>query len=92
MIPKPRINLLVYHGVFAPHAHARKDAVHRAREDLLARTCARRHEVQPSPAARTGQHVDGETDGEMDQMAKWILTGPSRMGHPNPQNVNLRSL
>ena len=32
MIPKPRINLLVYHGVFAPHAHARKDAVRRARE------------------------------------------------------------
>jgi hypothetical protein len=24
MVPKPRINLLVYHGVFAPHAHGRK--------------------------------------------------------------------
>jgi hypothetical protein len=32
MIPKPRINLLVYHGVFAPHAHGRKDAVRRAHE------------------------------------------------------------
>lgn len=32
MIPKPRINLLVYHGVFAPHAHGRQDAVRRAHE------------------------------------------------------------
>jgi len=28
MIPKPRINLPVYHG-FAPHAHGRQDAVRR---------------------------------------------------------------
>jgi hypothetical protein len=27
MIPKPRINLLVYHGVFAPNARGRRDAV-----------------------------------------------------------------
>jgi len=32
MIPKPRINLLVYHGVFAPHARGRQDAVRRAHE------------------------------------------------------------
>jgi hypothetical protein len=32
MVPKPRVNLLVYHGVFAPHAHGRKDAVRRAHE------------------------------------------------------------
>ena len=30
LVPKPRLNLLVYHGVFAPHAHGRKDAVRRA--------------------------------------------------------------
>jgi transposase-like protein len=35
MIPKPRINLLVYHGVFAPHAHGRKDAVRRAHEGAV---------------------------------------------------------
>jgi hypothetical protein len=32
MIPKPRINLLVYHGVFAPHARDRRGAVRRAHE------------------------------------------------------------
>jgi hypothetical protein len=32
MIPKPRINLLVYHGVFAPHARHRPEAVRRAHE------------------------------------------------------------
>jgi len=32
LVPRPRINLLIYHGVFAPHAHARTDAVRRAHE------------------------------------------------------------
>lgn len=32
MIPKPRINLLVYHGAFAPNARGRPDAVRRAHE------------------------------------------------------------
>lgn len=32
MIAKPRVNLLVYHGVFAPHARRRGDAVRRAQE------------------------------------------------------------
>ena len=32
MIPKPRINRLVYHGVFAPHARHRADAVRRAQQ------------------------------------------------------------
>ena len=32
MIPKPRTNLLVYHGVFAPHARHRPEAVRRAQE------------------------------------------------------------
>lgn len=32
MIPKPRINLLIYHGVFAPHARGRGDAVRQAQE------------------------------------------------------------
>jgi hypothetical protein len=32
MIPKPRINLLVYHGEFAPHARGRAEAVRGARE------------------------------------------------------------
>jgi hypothetical protein len=32
LVPKPRINLLLYHGAFGPHAHGRKDAVGRAHE------------------------------------------------------------
>jgi hypothetical protein len=35
MIPKPRINLLVYHGAFAPHARRRPEAVRRARDSAL---------------------------------------------------------
>jgi hypothetical protein len=33
MVPKPRINLLVYHGVFAPNARCRRSAVGWARAD-----------------------------------------------------------
>jgi hypothetical protein len=32
MIPKPRINLLVYHGAFAPNARLRREAVRRAQD------------------------------------------------------------
>jgi hypothetical protein len=32
LTPKPRVNLLLYHGVFAPHAARRRAAVARARE------------------------------------------------------------
>ena len=32
LTPKPRVNLLLYHGVFAPHAARRQGAVARARE------------------------------------------------------------
>jgi hypothetical protein len=32
LTPKPRVNLLLYHGVFAPHAAQRRGAVARARE------------------------------------------------------------
>jgi hypothetical protein len=54
MIPKPRINLLVYHGVFAPHAHARTDAVHRARESAGQEAAAAPSEA----AAETPSAVD----------------------------------
>jgi putative transposase len=40
MIPKPRINLLVYHGAFAPHARGRDDAVRAAREATAATATA----------------------------------------------------
>ena len=44
MVPKPRVNLLLYHGVFGPHAHARADAVRRAHEG------ARQVAAQADPA------------------------------------------
>jgi len=61
MIPKPRLNLLVYHGVFAPNARWRCDAVRtsagslwsagRAREGAEAGTTAPTGSAQPSPTA-----------------------------------------
>lgn len=36
MIPKPRVNLLLYHGAFAPYAHGREDAVRTARHATAA--------------------------------------------------------
>lgn len=45
MIPKPRINLLVYHGEFAPHARGRGEAVRRAQERVT--------DSQPSGTARS---------------------------------------
>jgi hypothetical protein len=50
MIPKPRLNLLVYHGVFAPHARQRREAVRRAHEDALGTVparCERQGPAQP---------------------------------------------
>jgi hypothetical protein len=38
MIPKPRLNLLVYHGVFAPNARYRPGAVRAAQEGASQRT------------------------------------------------------
>ncbi len=40
MVPRPRINLLIYHGVFGPHARCRKDAVRRAHEGAMRRPAA----------------------------------------------------
>jgi hypothetical protein len=34
MIPKPRVNLLIYHGVFAPHARRRGSAVKEAQRGI----------------------------------------------------------
>jgi hypothetical protein len=48
MIPKPRINLLLYHGVFAPHARHRPGAVRRAQEG------AQRLGTSPGAASEAG--------------------------------------
>jgi len=50
MIPKPRINLLLYHGVFAPHARQRAEAVRPARE-----MAARRNEIAPCASTQAAQ-------------------------------------
>jgi hypothetical protein len=56
MIPKPRINLLVYHGVFAPHAHGRQEAVRRAHEgaarDASRQPLAKWPVTLPAPCTR----------------------------------------
>ena len=60
LVPRPRINLLLYHGVLAAHAAWRADVV--ARAPLAARPRAhvryrtprpRRRQVQPDDAGRT---------------------------------------
>jgi hypothetical protein len=55
MVPKPRMNLLLYHGVFAPHAHARADAVRRAPEGA-------RQVATPAAPAGGASAAAGATD------------------------------
>ncbi len=67
LVPKPRINLLVYHGVFAPHAHGRKDAVRRAAafdRDHHRLQRDRQDADSSGPAGRTAT-----ADGEAQRMA-----------------------
>jgi hypothetical protein len=57
MIPKPRINLLVYHGEFAPPARGRADAVRAARErSARERACEEAGALArgPTPPAAAG--------------------------------------
>jgi len=48
LTPRPRINLLLYHGVLAPHARWRRDAVARDHDERLS---ARPSADSPAPAA-----------------------------------------
>ncbi|MBM4443584.1 MAG: transposase [Candidatus Rokubacteria bacterium] len=68
LTPKPRVNLLLYHGVFAPHAARRRGAVARAREvaESPAATEARAAPAPPdgrapAPAPAAGGSPDEET-------------------------------
>jgi putative transposase len=61
MIPKPRINLLVYHGVFAPHASRRPEAVRRAQEPR-GRSGISDTDAAASNAGKAGQPGDGPND------------------------------
>jgi hypothetical protein len=64
MIPKPRVNLLLYHGEFAPHARGRADAVRHAQaQSARARGCEadggdapRTDPDRTSPAAPTAPY------------------------------------
>jgi hypothetical protein len=51
MIPKPRINLVIYHGAFAPHARDRAQAVRRAHEAAV-RAAASEPSCQATTAGR----------------------------------------
>jgi hypothetical protein len=64
LMPKPRVNLLLYHGVFAPHAAQRGAAVARAREvcgstaearDVSDPTARRSSPRQPADRHRPGR-------------------------------------
>ena len=57
LTPKPRVNLLLYHGVFAPHAAQRRAAVARARE-VCGGTAEARDVSDPS-AARSSPPAAG---------------------------------
>ncbi len=50
MIPKPRINLLVYHGGLAPHARRRRAAVRQAQERSRGAALPQTACEQPAPA------------------------------------------
>ena len=64
LTPKPRVNLLLYHGVFAPHAARRRAAVARAREDAggtaEARAVSDPSAGRSSPPAAGGSPPAGE--------------------------------
>lgn len=54
LVPRPRINLLLYHGVLAAHAAWRADVVARPRAHVRYRTPRpRRRQVPPDDAGRT---------------------------------------
>ena len=64
LTPKPRVNLLLYHGVFAPHAAQRRGAVARARE-VAESTEATKARAAPAPqAGRTPASAGGESPDE----------------------------
>ena len=52
LVPKPRINLLIYHGAFAPHARIRRDAVANTRRATGAAVTT--STAGPAPAGTRG--------------------------------------
>jgi DNA-directed RNA polymerase subunit RPC12/RpoP len=67
LVPKPRINLLVYHGVFGPHAHRRKEAVRRAHEGArrtAVSTAAGEARSDPASSAPTAAPVAEAAGGD----------------------------
>jgi len=78
LTPKPRVNLLLYHGVFAPHAARRRGAVARAREvaESPAATEARAAPAPPdgrapAPAPAAGGSPDEETAAPH-RRSRWV--------------------
>ena len=73
MIPKPRIHLLLYHGVFAPHARVRPGAVRRA------------HEGGAHPPAAAETPIAGGTAAVESRPAPASgTTGEAPAPHPRP--------
>jgi hypothetical protein len=77
MIPKPRTNLLVYHGAFAPNARGRREAVGRAQAGAAPSAI-----TAPAAVGRTGA---GHVGGSLDRPRAPAPTPPSadRSGQPS---------
>ena len=66
LTPKPRVNLLLYHGVFAPHAARRRAAVALARD--VAEGAAEHGPVSGSPEASSSPPTaDGSLAGDQEE-------------------------
>ncbi|MBI3782975.1 MAG: transposase [Deltaproteobacteria bacterium] len=80
MIPKPRINLLIYHGVLAPHARQRSAAVRRAHEG------AQRERVSPGEGSAPGPvDLPGTAQGIETVTSGIAVAGPPGTGtSPRP--------
>jgi hypothetical protein len=74
MIPKPRINLLVYHGAFAPNARMRRDAVRRAHEGAADGACS-------TPSGSAGS--DGASPGNRSTAVNTPAGIPARRSAPD---------
>jgi len=75
MVPKPRVNLLIYHGAFAPHAHRRAEAVRRALEGSQ-----QRGRCEPSSTAVAASAGAERPSGAIDSRAESMVptaSGPA---------------
>ena len=79
MVPKPRVNLLLYHGVFAPHARNRPGAVRSAPQGTRPRHTALGACTVPNGATTPGATATDEPQRSA-RAAPPSLAGEARQG------------